>query len=284
VNKLSIHSYCFIPSWTTQDGARAVEKAAAAGFGHVVVPMKDHAVIDPPAIAKMFEAAGLRPVTTATQRPEANIASTDRAVWKAGLERHRASLRLARDMGAFHVGGIIYTLFAKAAGPATSENFKASAEALAILADEAASFGLRLALEIVNRYENNLINTVDQAVAMLRLIGKKNVHLHLDTFHMNIEEADPLAALEKALPYLAYFELDQNDRGPVDRGVIDFVPYLERLKAAGYDDLVGVEAFSSAVSGPEVAAGVGAWRNLFDDGDVVARSTMKVLERAGWPR
>jgi D-psicose/D-tagatose/L-ribulose 3-epimerase len=282
VNKLSIHSYCYIPSWTTEQGTRAVAKAAAAGFGHVVVPMKDHAVIDPPAIARMFEAAGLRPVSTATLRPEANIASTDRDIWKAGLERHRVSLRLARDMGALHMGGIIYTLFAKASGPASPDSFKASAEALAILADEAAGFGMRLALEIVNRYENNLINTVDQGLAMLRLIGKSNVHLHLDTFHMNIEEADPLAALERALPHLAYFELDQNDRGPVDRGTIDFRPQLALLKAAGYDDLIGVEAFSSAVSGPEVAAGVGAWRNLFDDGDEVARSTMTVMRRAGW--
>ena len=206
-------------------------------------------------------------------------------MWKAGLERHRVSLRLARDMGAFHVGGIIYTLFAKAAGPATNENFKASAEALAILGRRGRrAFGLRLALEIVNRYENNLINTVDQALAMLRLIDKKNVHLHLDTFHMNIEEADPLAALEKALPHLAYFELDQNDRGPVDRGVIDFVPYLQRLKAAGYDDLIGVEAFSVCRVGP---GSRGRRRRLGATCSTTATwsrdSTIKVLERAGWP-
>jgi D-psicose/D-tagatose/L-ribulose 3-epimerase len=280
MNKLSIHSYCLIPAWTTESGAVAVDKAARAGFGHLVVPTKDHAAIDPPAITRMFAQAGLKPIATATQLPQADIASTDHAVWAAGLERHRLSLRLARDMGAVHMGGILYSVFGKATGPAPAESFARVAEALAQIADEAAGFGMRLAIEIVNRYETNLINTVDQGLAMLRLVGAKNLHLHLDTFHMNIEEADPLAALERALPHVAYFELDQSDRGPLDRGAIDFAPLLACLKRGGYCDLIGVEAFSSAVSSPAVAAGVGAWRNLFDDGDVVAQSAMRVLARA----
>ncbi|SBW11686.1 conserved hypothetical protein [uncultured Alphaproteobacteria bacterium] len=282
MNNLSIHSYCFIPSWTTADGERALEKAAAAGFGHVVVPLKTHAAIEPDKIARMFARVGLTPVCSATMLPEANIASVDREIWAAGVARHRASLRLARDLGARHVGGIVYGLFGKASAPATPEMFRASAEGLARVAEEAAGFGIRLALEIVNRYETNLINTVDQGLEMLRLIGAPNVHLHLDTFHMAIEEDDPVAALRKALPHLAYFELDQNHRGRLDRGTLDFAPMLKLLREAGYRDLIGVEAFSSAISGPETAAGVGAWRNLFDDGSEVAESAMTVLRRAGW--
>lgn len=282
MNNLSIHSYCFIPSWTTADGERALEKAAAAGFGHVVVPLRSHEAIEPDKIARMFARFGLEPLCSATMLPEANIASTDREIWAAGVERHRASLRLARDLGARHVGGILYSLFGKATAPATPEMFRASAEGLARVAEEAADFGIRLALEIVNRYETNLINTVDQGLEMLRLIGAPNVHLHLDTFHMAIEESDSLAALKKALPHLAYFELDQNHRGRLDRGAIDFAPMLALLRAADYRDLIGVEAFSSAVSGPETVAGVAAWRNLFDDGAEVAESAMRLLAAEGW--
>ena len=95
--------------------------------------------------------------------------------------------------------------------------------------------GIRLALEIVNRYESNLINTVEQALELLRRIGSNNVFLHLDTFHMHIEEADMGRALDVALPHLAYFELDQNHRGHPDQGAIDFEPLLTRLFKAGYD-------------------------------------------------
>jgi D-psicose/D-tagatose/L-ribulose 3-epimerase len=282
MNNLAIHSYCLIPAWTTADGERALAKAAAAGYGVVVVPLKTHAAIEPDKVARMFERFGLRPVCSATQLPDANIASTDRTVWAAGLARHRTSLALARDLGARHVGGIIYSLFGKATGPASPEMFAASAEGISRLAEDAAVSGMRLALEVVNRYETNLINTVDQGLEMLRLVGAKNVHLHLDTFHMAIEENDPLAALEKALPHLAYFELDQNHRGRLDRGTIDFAPMLALLRRADYRDLIGVEAFSGAVSGPETAAGVGAWRNMFDDGTEVADSGIAVLRRAGW--
>ncbi|MBS7699599.1 MULTISPECIES: sugar phosphate isomerase/epimerase family protein [unclassified Chelatococcus] len=282
MNPLSIHSYTFLPTWTTQYGEEAARQARAAGYQCLVIPLRDHEAIEAAAIVRIMEREGLRPVTTANQRPDADISSTDRAIWAAGLERHRLSLRLARDLGAKHMGGILYSVFGKAQRAATEENVKAAAEALALLADEAAGFGMRIALEIVNRYETNLLNTAAQGIDMVRRVGAPNLHLHLDTFHMNIEEDDPLEALKAARPYLAYFEIDQSNRGPLDRGVIDFAPMLAFLKASNYTDMIGVEAFSSAISGPEVAAGVGAWRNLFDDGAAVARSGIAVLKQAGF--
>jgi len=276
---LSIHSFSWIPGWSSDAAERVAPRAAAAGFDHVVVPLRDHASIDPDAIARAFDAHGITAVCSANQLPDANISSGDPDIRKAGMNRHRAALRLARDMGAVHVGGATYGLFGKADAAATADDRKRSAEALAELSEEARSFGLRLAMELLNRYETNMLTTVAEGLAFLDLVGRpSNLWLHLDTFHMNIEEADSLAALEAALPHLAYFELDQNDRGLLDRGQIDFAPFLHRLKAAGYDKLIGVEAFSSAVSGPDVARGVAAWRPLFADGDEVARSGRRVLD------
>jgi D-psicose/D-tagatose/L-ribulose 3-epimerase len=87
-------------------------------------------------------------------------------------------------------------------------------------------------------------------------------------------------ALDAALPHLAYFELDQNDRGHPDQGGIDFEPLLARLFEAGYDDIVGIEAFSRNVIGAEIGAAIGIWRDLFDDGDVVAHAGMALIRRA----
>jgi D-psicose/D-tagatose/L-ribulose 3-epimerase len=94
---------------------------------------------------------------------------------------------------------------------------------------------------------------------------------------MNMEETNMLAALKQALPYLMYFEMDQNDRGLLDRGAIDFGPMLQVLKDSGYSEIIGAEAFSSAVSGPSVAGGVSAWRPLFNDGNQVSDSANAVL-------
>lgn len=277
--KKSIHSYAWIRGWTAEATAYVAPRAAAKGFDHVVIPMRDHAAIHPDEIARIFGAHGITPVVTATQLPDADISSLDADIRARGMERHRASLRLARDMGAYHMGGILYGLFGKPDAAANDEQRKVSAEALAVLAEEAKPMGLRLAMEILNRYETGMFNTVEDALAFLRTSGSDNLFLHLDTFHMNIEEADMMAALRKALPYLVYFELDQNDRGLLDRGGIDFGPMLRLLKESGYADIIGAEAFSSAVAGPEVARGVAAWRPLFADGDEVADSANAVLRR-----
>ncbi|MDB6454386.1 sugar phosphate isomerase/epimerase family protein [Falsirhodobacter sp. 20TX0035] len=280
MRNLSIHSFCWIPGWSAEAADHVAPRAAQAGYDHVVVPLRDHAAIDAAAIAHSFTAHGITAVCSANQLPDADISSADPAIRTAGLARHRNSLRLARDMGAVHVGGATYGLFGKADAAATADMRIRSAEAMAVLSEEAAGMGLRLAIELLNRYETNMLTTVNEGLAYLDLVGRPaNLWLHLDTFHMNIEEVDPLAALDCALPHLAYFELDQNDRGLLDRGHIDFAPYLSRLKAAGYDKLIGVEGFSSAVSGPDVARGVAAWRPLFANGDEIADSGRRVLTR-----
>jgi D-psicose/D-tagatose/L-ribulose 3-epimerase len=279
MGRRSIHAYTWAPQWTTKDGAYAVERAAAFGFDYVVVPIRNHENIDAPAIAKIFADAGIRPVTTSPLQANNDISSTDRAVWQLGVDRHKAALDLAAAMGADRMGGILYSAFGKASRAATHDNFAAAAEGLALVAEKAKEMGIVLSLEVVNRYETNLINTAAEAVRMIETIGAENVKVHLDTFHMNIEEDDMMAALETALPYLAYFEIDQNHRGILTRGTLNFAPFLVRLKEVGYDGLVGVEAFSSAVSHPDIVAGVGAWRNMFEHGDQVASEAIELLKR-----
>ena len=282
MGRRSVHAYTWAPQWTTEDGAYAVERAAALGFDFVVVPIRNHENIDAPAIAKIFSKAGIKPVTTSPLQADNDISSTERTVWQRGVDRHKAALDLAAAMGADRMGGILYSAFGKANRVATRDNFAAAAEGLAIIAERAKEMGMLLSLEVVNRYETNLINTAADAIRMIETIGANNVKVHLDTFHMNIEEDDMLAALETALPHLAYFEIDQNHRGLLSRGTLDFSPYLARLKEAGYDGLVGVEAFSSAVSHPDIVAGVGAWRNMFEHGDQVALEAVELLKRHGF--
>jgi D-psicose/D-tagatose/L-ribulose 3-epimerase len=279
-SQYSIHSYVFIPEWTSENGRLATERAALFGYRNLVIPLKDHSAIDPAAIQKILSAADIKPIATSNLSPHMDISSMDADVRRVGLDHQLKSLRLARDMGATQVGGILYGALGKAPARPTSDNFSFSAEAIAIMARQAKEFGLTLNLEIVNRYESNLLNTVDQALAFLEVVGEDNIFLHLDTFHMNIEESNLLDAVERALPRLRYFELDQNHRGQPSEGSIQFGPLLERLRTANYVGTIGIEAFSAQVSGTDVAVGVSAWRALFLNGDTVAREGMDLLKRA----
>ena len=282
MSQRAIHAYTWAPMWTTEHGTHAVSRAAALGFDYVVVPIRNHENIDPQAIARIFSNAGIKPVTTSPLQAENDISSTDRTIWQRGVERHKRALDLAAAMGADRMGGILYSQFGKASRAATAENFQAAAEGLALVAEKAKTMGMLLSLEVVNRYETNLINTAADAVRLIEAIGADNVKVHLDTFHMNIEEDNMMEALETALPHLAYFEIDQNHRGLLSRGTIDFSPFLQRLKEVGYSGLIGVEAFSSTISHPDIVAGVGAWRPMFENGDDVGREAIRLLEMHGF--
>jgi D-psicose/D-tagatose/L-ribulose 3-epimerase len=277
--RTSIHSYVWVSDWTTETGLAAAERAMQFGFDHMVVPLRDHATVQPERLARGFSRLGIVPLVTSTLRPENDISSTDAGIWQRGVAYHLQSLRIAQDMGAPHVGGVLYSALHRYDRPPTPENFKAAAEGLSVVAERAKEMGLTLAIEVVNRYESNLINTVEQAVQLIDDVGADNLFIHLDTFHMSIEEDNLAAALRRARPYLFYFELDQNHRGLLSAGTIQFEPLIEILREMEYDGVIGIEAFSAAVSGPRPRVSVAAWRELFSSGDEVAADARNILQR-----
>jgi D-psicose/D-tagatose/L-ribulose 3-epimerase len=277
---LSIHSYVYMAEWSQARAPSAIASAASSGYSRMVVPLRKFESIDSPAIARLFNAASMHPVNSINLLPDADLSSLDADIRHRGINRVRQGLRLARDMGSHHVGGVLYGVLKKHEKAFDPEQWKHAAESLAQLAGEAKVMGIRLALEIVNRYESNLINTVEQAISFLKYMNSDNIFLHLDTFHMNIEEENMLTALEYALPYLVYLELDQNHRGRPDRGAIDFLPLLHKVFSVGYQDLIGIEAFSNKVISTEIGAAIGIWRNLFENGEVIGNAGMDVIRRA----
>lgn len=130
------------------------------------------------------------------------------------------------------------------------------------------------------RYETNMLNTADQGLAFLDLVQCDNVYLHLDTFHMKIEERDMIAPLRRAMKRLVYFELDQNHRGSPGSGLIDFEPLLAELSRSGYSGIVGIEAFSRSLLAPDLANALSIWRDLFTDGDEVAAQGIRSVREA----
>ncbi len=75
---------------------------------------------------------------------------------------------------------------------------------------------------MVNRFETNLLNTTAQGLKFIGETGSSHVRLHLDTFHMNIEEANPAAAIRLAGDKLGYFHIGESNRGYLGDGVINF--------------------------------------------------------------
>ncbi|MFI7672104.1 sugar phosphate isomerase/epimerase family protein [Actinophytocola sp. NPDC049390] len=271
-NLIAIHPAVWATELTPDNATAIADRAAELGYHRVVVPLRTPETIDADAFGKALRNTGVRPVNTANQLPDADLSSVDPVVRERGRDRLRLAVKLARDMGSDHVGGVLYGPLRHAPAQPDDDVRRTAAESLAVVADEAKAAGVRLVLEIVNRYETNLLNTAAAAVSFVEEAGSDNLFLHLDTYHMNIEEPDLDAAVRLALPHLAYLELGQNDRGDLTRGHVPVRAVLAAALAAGYRGTIGVEAFTRELMTTPVATSLAIWRDVFDDGDALARA------------
>ena len=125
------------------------------------------------------------------------------------------------------------------------------------------------------------MNTARQAMDFAERSGSPHLRIHLDTFHMAVEEADMSAAVRTALPRLAYLELGQSGRGPLSTGAVALPDIVRQALDDGYAGRWGVEAFSRSVLPTPVSDMLAIWREPYDDGAELARDAMRVI-RQGW--
>ncbi len=277
MNPLCVHPLVFLPRWTRDAGAPAIERTAAAGFDLMIVPSRDPAALDIPDIAKRAEAAGIGLICNTNHPPEADPASDDPAIAACGAARLLDTVRIARDLGARQIGGLPHAAWGKAAAPVAPRGRAHATNALARAAEFAAASGLRITLECVNRFENALINTAQDALAIIAETGASNILVHLDTHHMLIEEPSPTVAIAQAGPKLGLLEFSESHRGALGTGNVDVPAIL--AAARGYTGPIGFEAFSAAILAPEIAAHLCIWRAPYTDADAVARDACALLRR-----
>ncbi len=121
--------------------------------------------------------------------------------------------------------------------------------------------GVRFAIEPINRYETNLVNTARSGIELLEKVDKKNVGLLLDTFHMNIEEPSMTESIKLVGDLLFHFHVADSNRWYPGAGHIDFRSVFETLEEIGYTGYVSAEMLP------------------LPDPDVAARKTIEYLQR-----
>jgi sugar phosphate isomerase/epimerase len=115
-------------------------------------------------------------------------------------------------------------------------------DALGRLGEHAEREGVELFLEPLNRYEDYLVNTLADAAALIREVGSPAVRIVADTYHMNIEEADPAAALLGAAPYIGHLQASDSNRLEPGAGHVDWALFGATVRAIGYDRSIAVES------------------------------------------
>jgi len=229
--------------------------AAKLGFAVVELSLRSPGDVEPERLASMLSENQLGLAAIATGQAclfdSLCLASPDPNIRAAAAGRLSGAVELAaRFQGAVIVGGIRGRLVGS-----HSEQAGQRAGAVAAMRDcarLAAGLGVTLLLEPINRYETNFVNTAAEGLALLTEIGEPSMKLLLDTFHMNIEEADMAAAIRAGKDVIAHVHFVDSNRRPAGLGHIDYAPIVTALREIGYDRFVSAEALP--YPDPEAAA------------------------------
>ena len=234
------HALVFTGTFDKAGITESVERAAAAGFDLIEFPLMDLATFDGDHAARELKRCSMSASASLGLTDATDLTSDDPTAVVAGEAMLNDCLDIVHTMGSPALCGVIYSAMRKYASPATTAGRANSAAALRRLADRAAGLGIRLSLEVVNRYETNLINTARQAMAFLGEVGSDNASVHLDTYHMNIEEPDMYEPVLDVGDRLGYVHIGESHRGYLGTGTVDFDNLFKALVRVGYDGPVVV--------------------------------------------
>jgi D-psicose/D-tagatose/L-ribulose 3-epimerase len=268
--------------WTsplTDEGLAALApRIAGLGFDVIELPVEEPGQWDAGRAAELVSEHRLQASLCCVIGPGRDLSVPDRGVVEETLDYLRYCVDAAARIESGVVGGPMYApvgrLWPMDAGE-RSATLGRVAEALRPLAEHAGERNVRLAVEPLNRYETSLLNTVEQGLELVELVGSPACGLLLDTFHLNIEEKDPVAAALAAGARIAHVHACGTDRGAPGADRFEWTGFLDALAAAGYGGPLCIESFTSEQETIATAAAI--WRPLAASPDELAADGLRFL-------
>jgi D-psicose/D-tagatose/L-ribulose 3-epimerase len=268
-----VHALVWTGSWTAEEARRAIASSRDAGYDLIEIAPIDPTGFDGDMTAQLLQQYGLQVSASLGLSDDTDVSSEDPEIVARGRERLATALGVLRDSGGTTLCGVLYSKLGKYSAPATERGRANSQETIAWLADKAAESGITLALEFCNRYETNVINTTQETLDFIAAVDRPNVMAHLDTYHMNIEEHSFTEAVRAAAAAgrLGYVHVGESHRGALGTGSIPWTEFFTALDEVDYSGIVTFESFSSEVVHRTLSNDLAIWRNLWTDGEDLAR-------------
>ncbi len=257
-----------------------IDKVKDFGFDLIEICVEDPARIEVDLIRGRLSTCAIDCLVCGAFGPNRDMSSADPAVRAQAAQYLRTCVDLAARLGSRSVSGPMYAGVGATAmrdGPDRQAQWDRAVAGLAGAADHAASCGVTLAFEPLNRFETDLVNTVDQGLKLIADIGRPNVGFLLDTFHMNIEEKDVPAAIRRAGRHIVEFHACSSDRGTPGEDHLPWPAIAAVLRETGFDGPVVIEAFTPKIK--EIARAVSLWRPLAASEDALATDGLAHLRR-----
>lgn len=276
--KFGVNTFVWVSPFTTEDAQELASKVKGFGFDTLEISCEDPGKINLESVKAVLAEHDLNVVVCGAFGPERNL-SSDNPVYAENARKYITWLIDAADfLGAKVVIGPMYSSVGKAHIEDPDEREKEWQRAVVgirALADYAETKHIKLALEPLNRFETDMINTAAQGLTFISEVDRENVGLHLDTFHMHLEEKSSADAIRLAGDKVFHIHACENDRGVPGTGQVHWQAVAQAIKDIGYDDAVVIESFSQEVK--EIASAVCIWREIAPSQDAIAEEGLHFL-------
>ena len=255
-------------------------KIKSYGYDAVEIPVEDPALIDLDLVKKALADQGLNPIICGAFGPSRDLTHDDPAFHQTCFTYLDSCLEIASELGAGFVAGPMYSAVGKARLVSPEQRqveWDRAVTNLRKVCRRAGEFGLDLAIETLNRFETDLINTSEDLMRLIVDINEPQAKAVLDGFHLNIEEPDLESAIRRLGNKLIHVQVSENYRGTPGTGQTNWAAWKRGLEAINYRGTISIESFTPQVK--ELAGAVCIWKPLVPSQDGFAKDGLEFLKK-----
>lgn len=264
MNTLGLHTFAIAPVWNIALIEAEMERIHRHGVSLLEIPLLRPQEIDIDATLAFRQRHGIEVVCSLGLPGWADVVDQPEEV----LAFLKPTFEVSRSVGSPSLAGVTYGTIGRTTGAAPTEReIGGMCRFLERAAKDAAAHGLKLGIEPCNRYETHLINRGSDAVAVIERVGAGNIFIHLDTYHMNLEEESFQAGFAAAAPHLGYVHVSEANRGVPGRGLINWDAAFQALADIGYAGPLTLESMNHVDK--DIASGLAIWRPVAENPDDV---------------
>jgi len=277
--KFGVNTFVWTSPFRTEAAEEISRKVKEFGFDILEVSCENPDLIDMEKVSTAIKTNGLDAVICGAFGLERNLCSENDEYVNNAKQYIKWLIDAAVVADAEVVAGPMYSSVGKSHYDDPNQRHQEWQRAVAgvrMMADYAADKGVKLALEALNRFETDMINVVSQGLQFLEDVDRENVGLHLDTFHMHLEEKSSADAIRAAGDRIFHFHACENDRGVPGTGQVRWQEIADALHQVGYPGPIVIESFSQEVK--EIARAVCIWREIAPSQDAIAQEGLKFLK------
>lgn len=266
--------------WTghvTEEHFPLLENLKKAGFDGVEIPLFEGEAAHYKMLGAQIKNLGLGCTTVTVVGPESSPISPDVAIRKAAVDRHKWAIEMTAHLGGENLCGPFHSPLGifTGVGPTDDEN-KYAAEVMKQSAEVAKQHNVQLCIEYLNRFECYFLTTAAQAADLVKKVDHPSFKTMYDTFHANIEEKSPRAAVQTLKGHFGHVHISECDRGTPGTGMVRWDESFAALKEVKYDGWFVIEAFGRAL--PALAAATKVWRDLFPNPEEVYTQGLRFMK------